>query len=418
MAKALLATSEAQNLLPPVALITGSPVIVPTGTTGNVLGPGYHDANGGTLVSSGELPPDVPLERAVQSLRELVQDFDFQSDGDRARAMASLITPALKIGGWLQSSVPVDVSEADASQSGKTYRQKVVAAVYGELPYIIGQRNGGVGSVDESISTALVSGKTFLLLDNLRGRMNTQFLEAVVTADGPVAARVPHRGEVMVDSRGVLFQVTSNGFETTRDLANRSTIIRIRKPKGRRFKEYAEGDLLSHVKGNQAYYLGCVFAVVKAWAGHGRPKTSEVRHDFRGWAQNLDWICQNLLKCGPLMDGHEQAQGRVSNPGLSWLRIVATALTESVDPAKELTATDLFQLCEERDIQIPGLQSFDEAQGRKVIGKIMSRFFKDGEVFVAEGIHVTRVTKEEYRQEFRKSINVNYYSFAACAICD
>jgi hypothetical protein len=67
--------------------------------------------------------------------------------------------------------------------------------------------------------------------------------------------------------------ITSNGLETTRDLANRSVIIRIRKrPQGHKFKKYDEGDLLAHVVAKQPFYLGCVFSVIRAWHQFGKPR--------------------------------------------------------------------------------------------------------------------------------------------------
>ena len=47
------------------------------------------------------------------------------------------------------------------------------------------------------------------------------------------------------------------------------------------------------------------------------------RHDFRAWAQTLDWIVQNLLGAAPLLDGHRETQERMTNPALTWLREVA-----------------------------------------------------------------------------------------------
>jgi len=83
-----------------------------------------YDEDTGVLVTAGKEPAVVPLTEAVAALTKLIVEFDFQCPGDRSRAIASFITPALKIGGLIQGKVPADVAEADQSQSGKTYRQK------------------------------------------------------------------------------------------------------------------------------------------------------------------------------------------------------------------------------------------------------------------------------------------------------
>jgi hypothetical protein len=68
-----------------------------------------------------------------------------------------------------------------------------------------------------------------------------------------------------VATRSIFVFMTSNGVETTRDFANRSSIVRIRRRQGHQFKQFAGGDLLAHIRANEPYYLGCVFSVLWEW---------------------------------------------------------------------------------------------------------------------------------------------------------
>ena len=410
-AKALLATREATELLPSVNLLTRSPVIVGVDDSIEVLSQGYHSHNGGLLVTGGETPLDVPLSKAVEDLLWLVAEFDFQTPGDQARALAAFVTPALKMGGFLRDAIPLDVAEADSSQSGKTYRQKLVRAIYREIAYPIGCKNGGVGSLDESLSAALLSGRPFVAIDNLRGKLDSQFLEMVVTWGGSVAARVPHRGEVMVDASRVTFQLTSNGVETTRDLANRSSIVRIRKRHGYKFRLHPEGDLLAHVEARQSHYLGCVFAIAREWVRQGRRMSDDTRHDFREWAGTLDWICQYIFQTCPLLDGHQRAQERTSNPSLTWLRRVALAVAAADKLGEEFSASNIYGLCEEEGIEIPTLRHADEDKGRKVVGSIMAKCFREAEEIEVDHLRVKRCEREEYMPERQAYRKVKRYSF-------
>jgi len=92
-----------------------------------VLGPGYHPETGGVLVTGNVVPEQVDVKTAVQALRLLFQDFDFATAGDESRAFASVITPALRIGGWLNIA-PIDAIEANESQAGKTLKHALVRA--------------------------------------------------------------------------------------------------------------------------------------------------------------------------------------------------------------------------------------------------------------------------------------------------
>jgi hypothetical protein len=409
MADALLQSEEAAALLPRVQGLINCPVLREVKGQLTVGGVGY-DEETRLLVTGGSMPPTVGLEEAVGALLALLEQFDFQSEGDKARAVASLITPGLKAGGFLKGRVPADVAEADQSQSGKTYRQKVIAALYNERLSLVTSREGGVGSIDESLNQALVAGRPFIQFDNFRGRFDSAHLEAFLTAEGSFPCRVPHRGEVTVPPENYFVLLTSNGVDTTRDLANRSNIIRIKKkPAGFVFAKFPEGDLLDRVRQWQGYYLGCVFAVIREWHGRGKPVTAETRHDFREWVQVVDWIGQNLFGTVAVMEGHQQAQERVSNPALVWLRNVVLAISEAGELDRALTATDLHGLCEGADITIPGLRpGADEGKGKKVIGSIMAKLFRDRDSIEVEAFDVAR--EERYVARDNASDGGNFKS--------
>jgi hypothetical protein len=391
MADALLQSEEAAKLLPRVQGLINCPVLREVDGQLAAAGPGYDEATR-LLITGGRLPPVVELDEAVAALLGLLAEFDFQTEGDMARAVASLISPALRAGGFLKGRVPADVAEADQSQSGKTYRQKLIAALYNERVSLVTNREGGVGSIDESLNQQLVAGRPFIQFDNFRGRFASAHLEAFLTADGAFPCRVPYGGEVSVPPENYFVFLSSNGVDTTRDFANRSNIIRIRKkPPGFMFQQYEEGDLLSRVRRRQAYYLGCVFAVIREWHERGRLRTGETRHDFREWVQLVDWIGQNIFGTVPVMEGHQQAQERVSNPALVWLRSVVLAINDTGELEVGLTATEVYGLCESCDINVPGMRpGADEDKGKKVIGTIMAKLFRDQSTLEVDGFVVTR----------------------------
>ena len=391
-AKALLESAPAGKLLPNVALLSACPILVRDGLNCCVLGPGWHPENGGIYITGGQTPPDVPLADALADLPKLVADFDFSTPGDESRAIAALIGPALKFGGWLTGPLPIDIAEADVSQAGKGYRQKCVAGIYREVPNIVTQKTSGVGGLDESISQKLIDGRPFILIDNLRGKLDSQFLEAALTAPGPMPARVPHRGEVLVDPRSFVFQITSNGVEATKDLLNRASIIRIRKrPQGYLFKVYPEGDVYAHIKAHQPYYLGCVFAVIKYWQQQGERRTTESRHDNREWAQKLDWIVQNIFFEAPLLEGFAAAQQRASNPRSSWVRAIAIEV-KGAGTTGPLTASQLAEISSDSGLEVPGVgRDADEKAQAQAIGRIMANTFGPSDEHEVDGHKIHRI---------------------------
>ena len=262
------------------------------------------------------------------------------------------------------------------------------------------RRVGGVGSLDESYAQALLSGRPFVMIDNLRGRLDSQLLEMALTAGGHIPCRTPGRAEIMVDVRHVFHLLTSNGVETTADFANRSSIIRLRKRPRHSFRQFDEGDLLSHVAANQNYYLACVFSVIGQWKAHGKQSTGDTRHDFREWARTLDWIVQKIFGLAPLLDGHEAAQRRVSNPAITWLRLVALAVESAGRLGEDLTASAIAELCEEHELEILGSRpgADDQGSGRRLVAQwrafsaIARRSRLTG--FASSAPHAQRLVKE------------------------
>jgi hypothetical protein len=374
---------------------------------------GYHAVHGGIYVSHGEKENPIllgELMTARKLILEILKDFDFVSESDKSRAVASLISPALRIGKFLgDADFPIDIAEADQSQGGKTFRLKLICAIYGETPYVIANREGGVGSLDESISSALLAGIPFILFENFRGRMNSQLAETCLRGTGVAPARIPHRGEVQVSTAHINWQLSSNGLEATRDFVNRSVINRISKrPSGYKFAPYSEGNILAHVKANQPQYLGAIFRIIKHWHDQGCRRTDENRHDFMEWAQTLDWIVQNIFGLAPLLDGHTEEILRVSDPALSWLRQVGIAVGKDNRLDEGLSASEILDICEGRGVEFPGaVLTKDPDQLAMYVGRLLGRIFRIPMIlpstaikFVAKAALNTALTRRGRRIKF------------------
>lgn len=415
----LMLGNVAREHLPEIRQLVSCPVIVEAGANRTeTLAKGFHAHAGGTYITSGQKPPDVPLNAAAEALLNIHADFAFCSPSDKSRALAVLVSPALKMGGFINDDFPLHVAEAVESQSGKDYMQKLHSRIFNEHPAGIAPSKGGVGSLDETISKALIAGRPFICFSNFRGKLESAILESAIRGQGRVECRAL-RTSATVDCTPFIWQLSTNGAEFTRDLANRAIITRIRKqPADFPFKTYPEGDLVAHVEANQGFYLGCVFAIIREWTACGKPRTSDTRHDFRQWTQSLDWIVQNIFSLPPLLDGHQEEQARTANPSLQWLRDLANAAIFEGHTGKPLTAVQLADVCEEAGIDLPGRKDSTEDPKFR-IGRTLGKLFKEGRVIdentarlTVDGIAVTRETYGEYNSETRMTVTRQRYTFA------
>jgi hypothetical protein len=143
----------------------------------------------------------------------------------------------------------------------------------------------------------------------------------------------------------------------------------------------------------QPYILSCVFAVVREWYRQGKPRTKDTRHDMREWCQILDWIVQNIFHETPLMDGHEAAQARVSNPDHTFLRQLALTLPQRNQMNEPLRASELVEICGEENLFIPGVaqdRRHEEKDGSTAIGKLMKRVFGVSDSVEVDVFTITR----------------------------
>lgn len=375
----VLASSAVREELRPIELVMRRPIAVEHEGRLVLLRPGYNDGVG-VFVVGGQEMPDVPLDDARAALLSLLGGFQFASDADHARAVGALVMPALKLGRMFNGPTPLVLDEGDQSQAGKTLRSAVNAAIYGEQAQVVAQRErGGVGSLDESFSEALLRGQPFIRFDNFRGEVNSPFLEAVITAGSdPILCRVPYRAPVWVDASHFIFQMTSNGVELTPDQANRVLVVRlVRRPDGFEFRAYAEGSLLAHVKAQQPYYAGCVLAVVRRWFDAGKPR-NPVPHTFTALGA-LDWIVRNVFGLGPLMEAHCDITTRLASPNDAFVRALVLELEHQKRLGRWLMTSALVEVARATQLAPSSGWSVADDEANKQMGRLLAKVFARGE---------------------------------------
>lgn|GEM_PF-914990 len=416
-AKLIQDCSAFRNALPPIRVLSRCPV--PIERDGQLIQISSYDRESGIL-AFGDPVPEVELSEATVLLSEMIADFRFATPSDRARALAAMITPAMIFGAFLGGRAPVDLGEADQSQTGKGFRNKLTAAIYSCKVKTVTQKKGGVGSLEESFASALLRGYNFISFDNVRGAIDSPAVESFLTEDS-FFARTPYMAAVEIDPRRTLVQLTSNQADITIDLANRSACVSLLKQlHGYRFRQYPEGDILDHVRANQPRYLGAVFSVVRAWHTAGKPKTNETRHDFRAWARTLDWIVQNIFHAPPLLDGHRETQIRMGTPVLNWLRSVALAVRQAESLDIPLRASDILEIISENSlVEVPGLPEAggdisDEPVRKHVlqaIGRKLALCFKGSDAITIGDMRIERAAGHD---ELRRDIRT--YRFICAAV--
>lgn len=415
-AGAIMACRLGRLELPQISCIVNCPRLQ---KDGSITSSGYDSA--GKIFVAGDVTIKEPakVEEAVQALLNLFRDCNFAQDSDRSRVIAALLALMLRIGPWHGERIafPIILIEADQSQTGKGFCAKIIAAVYGEIPGVVAVSRGGVGSFDEAFSKTTLRGHPFVLLDNLRGRIDSQLLEAFSTSVGPTHVRALRRdGEV--DSRNFVIFATSNGMESTVDMANRLLVVRLKKQStGYQWHQWPEGSILKHIEANRGFYLGCICRILRTWMAAGSPEIP-CRHDMREFAGAMNWIVQHLFKLPPLVQDHVEIQTRVAKPGTTFLREIALRTKKA---ASKLTVTDMVDLAVEESIAIPGVDEFpstDEElkKAKLAVGRLIKPVFADSNSINIDNFTIERRTTNEPRPDGNGTFQKHAYTFTNSSV--
>jgi hypothetical protein len=403
-AKALLGcTDEAMKHSLPLRLLAASPLIIERGGKPATLSQGYHREEGGVYVVNDFKVPSMTIGESKELLLDLFADYVWVSSSDLSRAMAQLLSPALKLGNLLGDvDFPLDVGLADKSQGGKTHRMHFTAQVYGEQAYALTKiGKGGVGSTDELIGAALVAGKLFILIDNVRGHFSAEILESTLRGSGSITVRIPYRAAIQVPTRRSCWQLTSNAAAFTTDLANRSIVTNHRKPAAlkagetRKCKAGWGDEVYLNIQRDQARYLGAVHAIVGEWIRQGKPRTHEHRHNFTVWVQSMDYVVTEILGLPKLMDDHETSHNVLSNPTHAWLRQVMLVVAKEFKLPHSMRTNEIGDTSDENSIDIPNFRphqgdSMSATRTRNQhIGKLLAPLFKEEQTVRIEKYSLT-----------------------------
>ena len=400
--------SDAFSALPEVKGLISAPRLTKSGD----VAPVGYDAEAQVFCLGAPVDPAVPLEKAVQELNLLPSGFQFRTPADHSRFQAALILPRIRqMLHDARDSFPLILFQADKEGAGKGTAVDLIAAIYREDLQIVAMKgNGGVGGFDEEFCSALGNQRPHILLDNLRGKVDSQKIESALTAKTFSARGFGFQREV--DMRQFSFFATSNGVELTRDFARRCLQVSILKQKaGHRHKQFEHAgkklDLLSYAEANQARILGSIDTAIREWIRQGRPE-ADTTHSMRKPMAIVNWIVQNVLGGVSCDEGHDALSTLSSDPFAVWLREFGLKCR----PAEAISASRIIEEAELEGMEMPKqLRGKEEQQQQQELGRKLSRLF-EGRDKVELGEFVIH-RRQTLTPDKRKSMWV--YSFDAVA---
>lgn len=272
----------------PLDSIVTCPVLRPDGSVLSVSG---YDLRARTLaeidiqISVPEHPTQDDAVKARRAIEELLCDFAFESDADRAAWTCGLLTifarPAI------DGPTPMLLLEASERGSGKTLLGDLIGVIAtGDL---LPRRTAAPNEEEwrKEIFAALRAGDPILLFDNVTGMLRSAALDAVLTGTS-------YKSRVLGESRDENLPVrcfliaTSNNARMSTDLVRRTLRCRIdpgvERPEARTKFRYP--DLLMRARQVRAYLVSCALTILRAYFVAGRPPaTGRTMGSYGEWAR-------------------------------------------------------------------------------------------------------------------------------------
>ena len=276
-----------------------TPFLAPSGEI--VSRSGYHKPSSIYLAMGSLAVPPIPKRPGPQDvseakriiLTEVLGDFPFTSQADRANAVAAALTPVVRPS--IAGPTPLFVFEAPIEGSGKGLAASVVSYIAtGEAPP---SRTEGRDEDEwrKRITSLLLKSPPIVLFDNLRRRLDSSALSSVITS-------TVWSDRMLGFSRDITLPVhttwlaTANNPSYSGEISRR--IVRIRIDAGVEVPwertDFRHPDLLKWVREERGRLIWAILVMVQAWITAGRPAGGEVMGSFENWASTIGGILREV----------------------------------------------------------------------------------------------------------------------------
>jgi putative DNA primase/helicase len=311
VAQNLLADPE--RPLPVLERVVEVPVLAPDGSVHEV--PGYDRSSRCFYAPAPELDvppvPEYPTPTEVARARtlildELLADFPFVSDSERAHAVAFMLLPFVRV--LIDGPTPLHLFEAPTPGTGKTLLVEALA-----VPALGGRRLAMMGECRDPdewrkrLTAKLRSAPAFLVIDNLRRLLDSSALAMTITA-GEVEDRLLGVSETVVLPVRCALAATANNPTLSDEMTRRS--VRIRLDSGEEFPERRTGfrhaDLLAWAWRQRGELVWATLVLARAWVARGSPGGPETPlGGFEEWTRVVGGILHHAEIPGLLANADE-----------------------------------------------------------------------------------------------------------------
>jgi hypothetical protein len=277
----------------PIEGVIEAPTLRPDGSI--LSAAGYDPATRLYLQPSVEIEPipDKPsrqeAEQALSLIYDLVSDFPWMNDIHKAVWLCGLLTVLGRAS--FMGPAPLFAFDGNVPGAGKTKLADLIAIIASGRRMPRSTWPGGENADEEvrkRITSLVVQGERFVLLDNVDCELGGAPLDAAMTGDTWKDRLLGTNTDIVMPLKMVWF-ASANNMEFRGDFVRRVMVSRLEttleKPEERTGFKYPE--LVEHVIENRGRILRAALMVLRAHRANGRPKLVDPLGSFEKWTHAI-----------------------------------------------------------------------------------------------------------------------------------
>jgi DNA primase catalytic core len=360
--------------LPQIEAVAATPVFDSDG--GLVSTHGYHpharlwyrqDALQIGTVPERPTSDEVAAARSLL-LDDLLVDFPFTADSDRAHALGALLLPFVRR--MVIGCTPIHLIEAPTPGSGKGLLADIVSILCVGRACDPTTITRDEDETRKKITSLLLKAQPVILVDNIKDGVDSAQLAAAITAERWSDRILGHNRMLDLPNRGTWI-VTGNNPNLSLEIARRCVRVRIDAKVDQPWKRtgFKHHPIRGWVKTNRAQLVHALVVLARGWIAAGsRPGSRDVG-SFESWAGVVGGILEHASVPG-FLDDTDQLYEAADADGQEWREFVS-AWWHKFGP-RWLIAGDLLALALEKDL-LGSIVRDKTLRGQKIrLGKALS----------------------------------------------
>ena len=384
--------------LPPLESVVRTPTFGRDGVL--IFTRGYHRDNALWLFSDPSLDiPEVPANPTSDDivrarallLDELLVDFPFVRDSDRAHAVAAILLPFMER--MIEGLAPIHLIEAPTQGSGKGLLASLIGIVAtGSAP------EGRTLPEDEDdirkmITAELVTGRPIVLIDNLNEKrtLDSPALASVVTQP-TWTDRLLGVTKMLSLENHALWLMTGNNPQLSSEMSRRCVRVRIdpRIDMPWLREGFKHPVIADWARENRSALVHAALTLIQAWIAVGKPLRDRRLGSFERWSEVMGGVL-DVAEIHGFLGNLNELYAAADRDGQAWREFTGAWWEAFRGEPKRVS--ELNQFCEERDLMV-GVRGDGSARSQQTrLGKALG--IKRDRVF--NGLTIKQVEKGKHK---------------------